>query len=491
MRNFPGALRRAAVFAMLGISSLTTAHGADDWTIVGTVLAPGGLIPDGAISVSKEMITAVGSSATIRSSSSAIKVPGVILPGFIDLHDHLTWNVLPRWVPARKFNNRYEWQDTAEYDRALVAPHNIVLAEAACETEIYAEVKAIVGGATSVLGGLLKDTKHPDNAKCVAGLARNLDTASGPPFTAPTDQPTDKVCPTDSAIDHTLLDVVENEIFPMELMHGRMDFLLCELSTGTLRGMVVHLSEGATTDSAAHREYNMLSKEILLQKDGKTPIEREGLVLIHGTALRDQDFLGMKNSKVGLIWSPRSNDELYGSTVNIASAHQAGINIAIAPDWSPSSSAGMLQEMSYAARHYGVNSGDLAAMATSMPAKMARISDYIGALAPNKLADFVVINVAVDPTKSNPLDPVVRATPADVALVVVGGQPLYGDPALLTQLLPTGTKIDQMIVCGAQKAIYLGQSEAGVRGWGIADIKKALSAALVKGSSSLPDIECN
>jgi hypothetical protein len=48
-----------------------------------------------------------------------------------------------------------------------------------------------------------------------------------------------------------------------------------------------------------------------------------------------------------------------------------------------------------------------------------------------------------------------------------------------------------MIVCGAQKAIYLGQSEAGVRGWGIADIKKALSAALVKGSSSLPDIECN
>jgi 5-methylthioadenosine/S-adenosylhomocysteine deaminase len=173
MRSFPGALRRAAVFAMLGLSSLTTAHAADDWTIVGTVLAPGGLIPDGAISVSKEMITAVGSSATIPSSSSAIKVPGVILPGFIDLHNHLTWNVLPRWVPARKFNNRYEWQDTAEYDRALVAPHNIVLAEAACETQIYAEVKAIVGGATSVLGGLLKDAKHPDNLEATGLLDRS------------------------------------------------------------------------------------------------------------------------------------------------------------------------------------------------------------------------------------------------------------------------------------------------------------------------------
>jgi len=45
MRSFPGALRRAAVFAMLGLSSVTTAHAADDWTIVGTVLAPGGLTP--------------------------------------------------------------------------------------------------------------------------------------------------------------------------------------------------------------------------------------------------------------------------------------------------------------------------------------------------------------------------------------------------------------------------------------------------------------
>ncbi|QQO33216.1 amidohydrolase family protein [Bradyrhizobium diazoefficiens] len=485
----------STTLAALAFSALTTANAADDWTISGMVLSPNGIISDGAIAISKQMITAVGPSASIPSSSSAIKVPGIILPGFIDLHDHLTWNVLPRWIPARKFNNRYEWQDTAEYDRALVAPHNIVLADAACETEIYAEIKALAGGATSVLGGLLADVKHPDNAKCVAGLARNLDTASGIPFNMPNPDPKDSVCPTDATIDRTVLDVVENDVFPLELMHGRMDFLLCELKAGTLRGMVVHLSEGAPTDSAAHREYTMLSKEILRQKDLKTgiesAIEREGLILIHGTALRDQDFKGMKESKVGLVWSPRSNDELYGSTVNLAAAHLADIDMAIAPDWSPSGSAGMLQEMGYAARHYGVKSDDLIKMATSTPAKMARISDYVGSLAPNKFADFVVVNVTVDPTKPTALDPVVKATPADIALVVVGGQPIFGDPALLTQLLPTGTAVDQMTVCGATKAIYLGQSEAGLRGWGIADIKKALNAALAKASSSLPDIECD
>jgi 5-methylthioadenosine/S-adenosylhomocysteine deaminase len=462
---------------------------AADWAVAGTVLTPTGIVTDGVVAVSDKIISAVGPSASVSGVTNAVKVPGIILPGFIDLHNHLTWNVLPRWVPNRRFNNRYEWLDSAEYDRVLVAPHGVALASAACETEIYAEIKAIAGGATSVLGGLLRDPQRPDNAKCVVGLARNLDTDSGLPFTPPA---TNDGCPTDSGIDRTVLDVVQNEIFPMEIMHGRMDFLLCELGTGTLRGLVVHLSEGATTDPAAHREYNMLSKEVLLQKDGKTPIQREGLAFIHGTAMRDQDFIGMKNSKVGLIWSPRSNDELYGSTANIASARQAGIDIAIAPDWSPTGSAGMLQEISYAARRYAtVKSGELIEMATSIPAKIARILDYVGALAPGKFADFIVVNATVDPTKTNPLDPVVKATAADIALVVVGGQPLYGDPALLAHVLPSGIKTDSLTVCGTEKRVYLGQSEAGVRGWDIAHITKALNAALAKASSRLPDIECD
>src|SRR5262249_22505883 len=150
----------------------------------------------------------------------------------------------------------------------------------------------------------------------------------------------------------------------------------------------------------------------------------------------------------------------------------AGLDIAIAPDWSPSGSAGMLQEMGYAARRYpSVSSGDLVAMATLVPAKMARISDHLGSLAPGKLADFVVFNVAVDPNKPNPLDPVVKsATPADVALVVVGGQALYGDPQLLAQVLPPGTKTERLVVCNAEKAVYLGLTEAANRGWTIAEI---------------------
>jgi 5-methylthioadenosine/S-adenosylhomocysteine deaminase len=152
----------------------------------------------------------------------------------------------------------------------------------------------------------------------------------------------------------------------------------------------------------------------------------------------------------------------------------------------------MLQEIGYAARRYpAITSADLIAMATSTPAKIARLDAQIGALTPGKLADFIVINAAIDPKASRPLDPVVNATAAKIVLVVVGGQPLYGDPALLTQLLPSGAKLDQMTVCGVQKAIYLGQSEAVTRNESFVDITNLLKAALANAGSSLPEIECD
>jgi methyl coenzyme M reductase alpha subunit len=151
----------------------------------------------------------------------------------------------------------------------------------------------------------------------------------------------------------------------------------------------------------------------------------------------------------------------------------------------------MLQEMSYVARRYpNITSANLVAMATSTPAKMARVDDQIGSLTPGKLADFVVINVKVDPQAPRPLDPVVNATAASVALVVVGGQPIYGDPILMAQVMP-GAKFDQMVVSGANKAIYLGQSGAAARNENLAEIVQLLRGALASTGSHLSDIECD
>ena len=106
-----------------------------DFTIAGTVMTPTGVVTDGALAVTGQTIGAVGPATSGSTGASAIKVSdAIILPGFIDLHNHLTWNVLPRWLPGRKFTSRYEWQDSPEYDRMLVAPHNVALDAASCES---------------------------------------------------------------------------------------------------------------------------------------------------------------------------------------------------------------------------------------------------------------------------------------------------------------------------------------------------------------------
>jgi 5-methylthioadenosine/S-adenosylhomocysteine deaminase len=83
---------------------------------------------------------------------------------------------------------------------------------------------------------------------------------------------------------------------------------------------------------------------------------------------------------------------------------------------------------------------------------------------------------------------VAKATPADIALVVVGGEPLYGDPALMTQLRP-GATLDAMTVCGAPKKLYLGESDAPARKEGFGKIQDVLNSALLKAGSQLAQIE--
>jgi cytosine/adenosine deaminase-related metal-dependent hydrolase len=464
-------MRRLLAASAVLILMSTTAF-AETWALKGNVLGPNGLEP-GIVVITDQRISAVGKDVVPPPGARVVAVPGAILPGFIDLHNHLVWNVFPRWLPGREFRNRYEWQDTAEYDRKLKSPQaRLMERKLGCDAEIYAEVKALVGGATSVTGSF-KD------AACTAGLTRNLDFNSGfakpqasaeclAKFPPPADNP--------NVLLNALADVTAYEVFPMEIQRTRAGYYLCELDAGNLRSLIVHLSEGAANDSSAHREYKMLAAQDFL---------RPGLVLIHGVALAADDLAALAAKQVGLVWSPRSNDELYGSTVNIPAAQKAGIALAIAPDWSPTGSAGMLQEITYAAAHYPgfFKVPELIGMATSSAAKMSRLDDRIGKLAPNYYADITVVGLP-----DGSLDSLGKTSAADVQLVVVGGQPVYGDRTLLKNLLP-GQKTEDLAVCGAAKAVSLAGTAASGRSW--ADVTQKLQAELDRDGLALATFECN
>src|SRR4051794_36872300 len=93
---------------------MIVAH-AETWALRGTLLTPDSTVENGLLVIDDEKIGYAGKDTTLPYDAKTIPVSGIVLPGFIDLHNHLTWNVFPRWRPARKFSNRYEWQELPEY----------------------------------------------------------------------------------------------------------------------------------------------------------------------------------------------------------------------------------------------------------------------------------------------------------------------------------------------------------------------------------------
>jgi 5-methylthioadenosine/S-adenosylhomocysteine deaminase len=180
----------------------------------------------------------------------------------------------------------------------------------------------------------------------------------------------------------------------------------------------------------AAREFEMLAKN----GDG---FLRPGVSVIHGAAFSAADFKEMAKAGVGLVWSPR-NIELYGATSDVFSAKGSGVKIALAPDWSPTGSDGMMEELKYAstwnAAQYPTvfENAELVKMATVVPAQLAGVDKQIGTLAKGMYADPILIRR----NASDAYQALLHASPTDFRLVVIGGVPTYGDPDLMDKLLP-------------------------------------------------------
>ena len=327
-RRLDSSVRRIAVlqFLFAGVVILVLActcgiaRGAD-YVLKGTLLTPSQAIANGSILIVDDRIQAIGADVRIPPGAKVIDTGGVILPGFVDLHNHLTWNVLPRWKPNQMFANRYDWEQLPMYGIALGTPHGeLVKKNLGCAMNRYAEVKAIAQGETSVVGSLGRD-------KCIEGLARNLDFYSG--FYQPGVLGVEKL---------------RYELFPLELDSATAAGINDALDKQELTAFIVHLAEGKPTDAGSAIEFRMFAARGFM---------RPGVSLIHGVPLTQADFHQMAAKQVGLIWSPRSNLELYGATTDVAAALREHVKMSIGPDWSPTGSNGMLEELMFAATWNG------------------------------------------------------------------------------------------------------------------------------------------
>ena len=80
----------------------------------------------------------------------------LVLPGFLDMHNHLAYDALPLWrEPGRTepWRHNKHWPDADTYTASVTEPA-WVYAKACPEALLaYVQVRAMAGGATSAPGG--------------------------------------------------------------------------------------------------------------------------------------------------------------------------------------------------------------------------------------------------------------------------------------------------------------------------------------------------
>ena len=124
----------------------------------------------------------------------------------------------------------------------------------------------------------------------------------------------------------------------------------------------------------------------------------------------------------------------------------------------------MLEELRYAANWSAGQSTplfsdkDLVGMSTRYPAQLAGLEDKIGSLAPGFYADILVLQS----NEKNPYSAIVHARPSEVRLVVIGGEPVYGNPELMKDLVPKD-QLQILAVCNERQSLYFG-SETKLQG---------------------------
>lgn len=412
------------------------------------------VIPNGRVCVKDKKIVAVLNAgdalpAGFSASTVTIDTDGYIMPGLIDLHNHVEYNTLPIWKVPKLYTNRYQWTGHRTYRPDITFPKNLLTDSKylnwSVEVVKYAEVKTILGGTTAVQGS-------PDSA-ATRFLVRN----------------------------------VENQNFGMDRVYARVlpidekrwqqelpDGLLKKISQGSVDAWLVHLAEG--TDDKSKKEFATLKQLNLL---------RDVTVIIHGTALTTTEFQEMAQAGSKLVWSPLSNLLLYGKTTDVPAALSAGVLVSLGADWSPSGSKNMLVEIKVAHEYdkakwgHILSDSDLVKMVTINPAVALGWDDKVGRIKTGYYADIAVFKK----NKPDPYRNLIEGTERDVRLVIIEGVPYYGDLPFMQQLKEADHEV--LIVEGVEKGLDVTAKDFDKGSQTYAEIESKLNRALLNDSAWL------
>jgi 5-methylthioadenosine/S-adenosylhomocysteine deaminase len=349
---------------------------------------------------------------------------GTIYPGLIDLHNHLSYNILQLWDVPKQYHNRGQWAGIPEYRNTISGPMQIIGQTPGMLASVvrYVECKCLVGGVTTSQG--IELFSNHGARRYYRGLVRNVEQTNDPALPEAGSRIAD-------------VDATDAQSFLARL--------------GQKQCYLLHLAEGI--DDSARKHF--LSLQIDPQVDPDKWAITASLTGIHSTALHAEDYAIMAKRGASMVWSPFSNLLLYGGTARVSDARAAGVAIGLGADWSPSGSKSLFGELKVARV---VTRGDqafddkaLLAMATIDAAKILHWEHLIGSIEAGKRADLMVI-------AGKPADPygTFFETPeTGVTFVLINGVPRFGTSELFQSVGLTG---DTIKLDGQMRRLNLAQA---------------------------------
>ncbi|MCB9654010.1 MAG: amidohydrolase family protein [Deltaproteobacteria bacterium] len=428
----------------------TAVAGDQNILIRGNVATPTALLRNGSVLVNASgTITCAGCNCDAEAAAEHATIltcrDTLVGPGLINAHEHLTYaNGDALFHGTERYNHRHDWRRGQDGHAELDTPQS-----GGNDATRYAELRHLMGGATSVNG-----------SGSVPGLLRNLDRANDSEGlgSAP----------------------VRYQTFPLDDSSGQRRESGCDYKNldspedSNIKNSLAytpHIAEGIGKD--ARNEFLCLSRT----DNGGEDVLMSKTAIIHGIGLLAIDYAMMAAEGASLIWSPRSNIDLYGHTAAVTVAAQSGIRIALGTDWPSSGSMNMLRELHCA---HDFNATNLAGffsarqlydMATIGAAAALKSDDKIGSLAPGRLADITIF----DASQHQDYDAAILGENRDVVLVLRAGKPLFGDDDAMGVLLAGESGCEAIDVCGRSKRVCA-ERETGMT---VAAIRAAVPSGIV------------
>jgi large repetitive protein len=411
----------------LASGTCETVAGSAAKLITATVLTPGEVLRGGQVYVDTAgIIQCVGCDCTaMAAGATTINCPtGVLSPGIVNAHDHITFQSAPGTDSGERYEQRHDWRIPKRGHTRIPSGPTATGAQVQ-----WAELRGVMAGETSTVGsgGQL-------------GILRNLDRAD----------------PLEQGLAQK---PVHFDTFPLGDQSGTQLTSGCaypaiQPATGIAAddAYFPHVSEGI--DSVARNEFLCESSSM----NGGQDLTQPQSAFIHSIGLLAPDYALMAAESVSIVWSPRSNVRLYGDTAVVTQAWRDGVLVALGTDWLPSGSMNSLRELKCADSlnktyydHFFTDE-QIWLMATQNAAMASAMDDVIGIIRTGLHADLSIFNGATHIDHRALID----ADPNDVVLVLRDGKALYGDQSVVS-LLPDVTPCDTLNVCGVDKSICIQQ----------------------------------